>query len=187
MTGDLCMDYDQFYKQLFRPIEERIGNVDDASIMAVVGFDGGGPVTLCTVGHGRERFVTYVTCELAVREEQKPAECGRYEAMMTCDDEAWARDILTKIGRMSLDTAFEHGHTVDVGQVVPDGFPLQGLVVEEFARVIVEGREFGILQFHGVTRAELELAMESGADELLARLKRAGVYPHTSIHRRASI
>ena len=61
------MDYQRFYKQLFQPIEERIGHVDEASIMAIIGFDCGGPVTLCTVGRGREQFVTYVTCELSVR------------------------------------------------------------------------------------------------------------------------
>jgi hypothetical protein len=94
------MDYQRFYKQLFQPIEERLGHVDEANIMAIMGFDCGGPVTLCTVGYGREQFVTYVTCELSVRDEQQPAEFGRYEVMMTCDDEAWARKILTKIGQM---------------------------------------------------------------------------------------
>lgn len=94
------MDYNRFYKQLFQPIEERIGPIDEATIMAIIGFDCGGPVSLCTVGRGREPFVTYVTCELAVREEQKPAGSGRYEVMMTCDDEDWARKILTKIGQI---------------------------------------------------------------------------------------
>src|SRR5215207_5934582 len=88
------MDYVGFYKQLFQPIEERVGHVDEASITAIIGFDCGGPVTLCTVGYGREQFVTYVTCELSVRDEQQPAEFGRYEVMMTCDDEAWVRKIL---------------------------------------------------------------------------------------------
>lgn len=181
------MDYNRFYKQLFRPIEERVGHVDEASIMAIIGFDCGGPVTLCTVGYGREQFVTYITCELSVRDEQQPAEFGRYEVMMTCNDEAWARKILTKIGQMSLDGVFEHGHTVDIGQIVGPDCPLQGLVVEEFARVTVDGRGYGILRFHGVTRSELEFAMESGTDELLERLGRAGIYPRTSIHRRESI
>jgi hypothetical protein len=181
------VDYQRFYKQLFQPIEERIGRVDEASIMAIIGFHCGGPVTLCTVGYGREQFVTYVTCELSVRDEQQPAEFGRYEVMMTCDDEAWARKILTKIGQMSLESVFEHGHTVDIGQIVGPDCPLQGLVVEEFASVTVGGRDYGILRFHGVTRSELEFAMESGTNELLERLGRAGVYPRTSIHRRESV
>lgn len=181
------MDYQRFYKELFQPIEERIGLIDEESIMSIIGFDSGGPVTLCTIGYEREQFVTYVTCELSVRDEQQPAGFGRYEVMLTCDDEAWARKILTKIGQMSLESVFEHGHTVDIGEVVGADCPLQGLVVEEFARVSIDQSGFGILQFHGVTRSELEFAMESGTDELLKRLKSAGIYPHTSIYRRQSI
>src|SRR5687767_9061199 len=112
------MDYDRFYLELFKPIEERIGKIDAETITAIVGFDFGGPVSLCTVGYGREQFVTYVTCELAVREEQLPAEFGRYELMISCDNEKWARKILTKIGEMSMESVFEHGHTVDIGQIV---------------------------------------------------------------------
>jgi hypothetical protein len=118
-------NYQRFYKQLFQPIEERIGRVDEASIMAIIGFDCGGPVTLCTVGRGRDQFVSYVTCELSVRDEQKPAEFGRYEIMMTCDDERWAHKILTKLGQMSLESVFAHGHTVDIRPVVGPDCPVQ--------------------------------------------------------------
>jgi hypothetical protein len=181
------MDYQKFYKQLFQPIEERIGPVDEATLMAIIGFDCGGPVNLCTVGYGREPFVTYVTCELAILETQKPAKFGRYEAMMTCDDEMWAREILTKIGQMSLENAFGHGHTIDIGQIVGADFPLQGLIVEEFAQVTIDGSAYGLLRFHGVTRPELAFAMEFGTDELLEQLDRSGIFPRTSIHRRQSI
>ncbi len=181
------MDYQRFYQQLFRPIEERIGRVDEATIMALIGFDGGGPVSVCTVGRGREPFVTYVTCELSVRKEQQPAEFGRYEVMMTCDDERWAHRILTKLGQMSLESVFGQGHTIDIFPVVEADCPIQGLVAEEFARVTIDGQPYGILYFHGVTRSELEFARESGADVLLKRLRQAGVYPKTSVHRRDSV
>ena len=177
------MDYQRFYKQLFQPIEERIGRIDEGSIMAIIGFECGGPVTLCTVGRGREQFVTYVTCELSVRDEQKPAEFGRYEVMMTCDDERWAHNILTKFGQMSLENVFGNGHTIDISPVAGPDCPVQGLVVEEFARVTIDGQPYGILYLHGVTRSELEFAMESGTDALLARLKQSGIYRRTSVRR----
>jgi polyisoprenoid-binding protein YceI len=88
---------------------------------------------------------------------------------------------------MSLDSAFDHGHTIDVGQIVEGDCPVQGLVVEEFARVKIDGRGYGILRLHGVTRSELEFAMEAGSDKLMDKLKRAGVYPRTSIRRRESV
>jgi hypothetical protein len=172
---------------MFQSIEERIGALDEASIMAIIGFDCGGPVTLCTVGRGREKFVTYVTCELSVREQQPPAEFGRYEMMVTCDDEKWAHKILTQLGRMSLAGAFGHGDTIDISPVVGTACPIQGLLAEEFARVTIDDKPYGILYFHGVTRRELEFAMNAGADELFARLKRAGVYPSTSIYRESSV
>jgi hypothetical protein len=181
------MDYQRFYKQLFEPIEQRIGHIDEVGIVAIIGFDCGGPVSLSTVGRGHEKFVTYVTCELSVRPEQQPADFGRYEIMMTCDDRKWAHDILTRIGHMSLELAFGGGHTIDISQVVTADCPVQGLVVEEFARVVIDGETYGLLYFHGVTRPELEFAMKSGANDLLERLRRAGVYPRTSIQRRESV
>lgn len=99
------MDYQLFYKQLFQPIEDRLGAFDKAGIFAIMGFDGGGAVNLSTIGRDRLQFVTYVTCELAIRDEQKPANFGRYEVMTTCDDQRWARDILTRVGHMRLKRA----------------------------------------------------------------------------------
>ena len=40
------MDYQRFYQQLLMPIEERIAHDDEASIMAIIDFDGGGPVAV---------------------------------------------------------------------------------------------------------------------------------------------
>ena len=107
--------------------------------------------------------------------------------MMTSDDRKWTHMMLTKIGRMSLESALGHGHTIDISQVVESDCPVQGLVVEEFARVTIDGHGYSILRVHGVTRSELEFAVGMGTDKLLEKLKRAGVYPHTSIHRKESI
>ena len=182
------MDYNRFYKHLFTPIEERIGPLDKAGIMAIIGFDFGGPVSLSTVGRERrKKFVTFVTCELACRKEQKPASFGRYELMVTCDDPDWAHTILTKMGQMSLESAFDHGHTVDISQIVPRNCPLKGLITEEFARVRVGRKSFGILQLHGVTRTELEFARRSGADKLIEALKHADIHPRTSPKRKDSV
>jgi len=181
------MKPENFYAQLFRPIHERIGPIDETDIIPFVGFDRGGMVRLSTVSRGRAKFVTYITCELAARAQQQPARFGTYEVMIACDDEPWARWVLTEIGRMSFKTAFEHGHAMDIGEAVGPGFPLQGVIIEEFARVSVDGRPHGIHRLHGVTRAELDFAVGSGTDKLLQLLKDAGIYPLTSIHRGNSV
>ena len=181
------MDYKRFYAQLFKPIEERIGPIDPETIMAIVGFDFGGPVSLRTVGHAREPFVTHVSCELAVRDGQRTGESGPFEVMLTCNDEGWARKILTRLAQMSFDSLFGHGHTIDIGPLAAADDPMQGLIVEEFARVPIDGRDYCILRVHGITRSELEFAMRFGAGDVLTGLMRSGLYPNTNVYRRESI
>jgi hypothetical protein len=181
------MDYDRFYKKLFQPIEERVGPMDQEGIGAIIGFDCGGPIRLDCVGHGRGPFVTYVTAELAWRPEQKPAEFGRYEIMMTCDDEDWARKVLTRMGGMSTDVVFGHGHTVDIQPLVGAKPPIQGVAIEEFARVQIDGQSYGLLQIHGITRSEMEYARKYSTDMLLEQLKHANIYPRTSSKRKRSV
>jgi hypothetical protein len=108
------MDEPDFYNILLAPIVAEYGPLDPKTLTAIVGFDAGGPISLRTVGDRRKDFVTYVTCELAVREDQIPSETGRYELLTTCDDETWAREILTHVGQMTIESAFGHGHTLDI-------------------------------------------------------------------------
>jgi len=176
-------EYRKFYAQLFAPVEAQVSPIDANTLVAVIGFDCGGPLNFCTVGNGREKCVVYVSCELAVRDDQKFEETGPFEVMMVCDNEQWVRKILTNIGRMSLETVFAHGHTIDISPIVESSCPIHGLIAEEFARVQIDGNPYGILCFHGVTQPELEFAMKKGSDRLLSRLKEAGVYPRTIVNR----
>jgi len=183
------LDYGEFYSNLFVPIEEAfVGSIDRDTLMAIVGFDAGGPLNFCTIGHERgDKFVTYVSCELAVRRQQKPSEFGRYELLMTCDDEEWARSLLSDIGRMSLDVAFGDAHTLDIGRWVKPRGPIQGVAFEKFACVEIGGEKFGILRCIGITRPELKYAQKHGVPALVTRLKEAGAYPNSSVRRHSVI
>ncbi len=181
------MKQDRFYEELFRPVRERIGPIDATDIIPFVGFDRGGVVRLSTVGRERGEFVTFVTCELATCPGQRPARFGNYEFMMSCDDTPWTRKVLTAVGRMSFQNAFEHGHALDIGETFGPDFPIQGLVVEEFARTSADGRPCGIHRIHGLTRPELDFVIRFGVNRLLEASRQAGVYPHTSIHRSWSV
>jgi len=177
---------ESFYVQLFAPLEKLVGPIDHDTLMAVVGFDAGGPLNFSTIGRGRGgRFVTYVSCELAVRPEQKPNESGRYELLISCDDEKWVRSIISGVGRMSMAEAFGHHHLLDLGPQVGDDEPIQGLVFEKVCDVVIGEKTFNILRCIGITRAEMEYAEGSGTAELIEKLKQAGVYPHTAIHRKS--
>lgn len=184
------MDYQAFYARLFAPLEARLGPLDPDTLTSIVGFDEGGPLSLCTIGDGRgadATTTTYVSCELAVREDQVPNASGRYELLMSGNDEDWIRQVLTDTGEMSLGTAFNHGDTLDIGAWVDDddgsGHSLQGLLFRQEHALEVDGVAIGVVRAVGITRAEMALARAQGADALVARLQGAGVYPHTLVGR----
>lgn len=179
------MDYNAFYEQLFAPLEARLGRpLDVDTLMAIIGFDEGGPVNLCTLGRDAgEACVAYVSCEMAVRDEQVPNAAGRYELLMSCDDEDWARSILSDTAHMSLDVAFNDGDTLDIGGWVDGDDTLQGLLFRQEYALAVAGRDAGVVRCVGITRAEMELARAQGTDALVARLEAAGIHPHTFVGR----
>jgi len=177
-----------FYSKSLRPIESDIGPIDRDTIASIIGFAFGGPLNFCTVGAKKKRgIITYVSCELAVRKEQFPSSRGRFELMCHCDDEAWVRSVVTRIGQMSLEAQFDHLHTVDITPIVGRRAKLRGVVLEQFASTRIKSVEFSILRVHGVSKRELEFAMGQGSEALLTHLKTTDVYPNTVTTRRSTV
>ena len=105
---------------------------------------------------------------------------GRYELILTCNDEEWATSLLTNIALMTFETAFDHGHTMDILPWLDDPkFPVQGVIFEEFSSSQIDGGRFGIFRVHGVSRIELDVAREKGSNAVLMRRKKQGRYPFT--------
>jgi hypothetical protein len=178
------VDYRRFYEELFAPLEAEIGPIDAETICAILGFDGGGPLSFSTIGANQGGpFITYVSCELAVREEQRPSELGRYELLCTCDDERWVRSILSELGRMSLESTFGHGHTINIGPCVGAQAPVQGVWLEAECCATIDGESYAVYRVIGITRPEMEYKRAKGSEALVAALKVGGVYPHTRVHR----
>lgn len=181
------MNYQLFYRQLFAPLESKFGPIDCDTIVALMGFDGGGPRSFCTFGAELGNpLITYVSCELAVRLEQQPCEFGRYELLSTCDDEGWVRGTLSDIGWMSLDTTFGHGPILDIGPGVAADDPIQGIVFDKVCAVEIENQQFGILGCIGITRPEMDFARLHGSQALFDRLSAASCYPQT-LRKRESV
>lgn len=177
-------DSSDYYRQLFAPLEATIGKIDPNTRFAVIGFDMGGPLSLCTIGaDNHSQFVTYVSCELAVRDQQRPSSIGRYELLCSSDSEQWARSILSAIGRASAQMEFGPGHTIDLGPLVQPSDSLQGVLFETEIATQIHGRPVGILRVIGITRNEMEHKRVFGSLSLINRLKAAGIYPHTVIGR----
>jgi hypothetical protein len=174
---------DKFFKQ----IDEQFGPFDRPFLFRVFPFDAGGALNLLTVGARRESFVTYVTWDLFGHDEQKHGRLGRYELAAVCDDENWCIEILTKIGRQSLETVLNPGDTLDIGPWVDSSAVLQGIVFEEACslriRVGIHREQCGLLRCIGITRQELQYAKDNGVPSLIRLLQDAGIYPRTTINR----
>lgn len=178
-------DVKSFYAELFKPVEAAFGPMDAETMMAIIGFQAGGPLSLCTFGREKQPFVTYVSCELACYQGQQPSPDGPFELLITCKDEGWARIALTSVGQLSFEAPLGHGHTVDLGGGEEEdiGGTLEGVVLERFSTSQIGGRPYSILRAIGVTRPELEWAQANSVDELVKRLKGAGVHPNTDLER----
>ncbi len=182
------MDYGKFYSALFSPLTTTIGPIDKQTIFHIMGFDGGGPVNLSTIGVDAGLHpVTYVTCELATRSEQVPAAKGgyRYELLASSDDQQWVGATLTGLGNMSLEVALGHGHTVDLGLNDSGGPAIQGVLLQEECRSMFNGTQYGVLRCVGITRREMDFARAESSASLVVRLKAGGVWPHTTLTRRS--
>jgi Suppressor of fused protein (SUFU) len=170
---------EQFYERLFAPLSKLVGPIDKDTVVALIGFDAGGPLNFCTIGrHAGHPFPIYVSCELAVRPDQVPSESGRYELLVSCDDESWVRSILTRIGRMSLEAAFGAGHTLDIGPWVDPVDRIQGVAFEELYSTQVSAEGYCVLRCLGLTRSELDLAQDRGSESVISGMRARGVYPH---------
>lgn len=180
------MNHDKFYATLFAPLEASIGPIDPETITAILGFDAGGPLNFCTIGRNNAgALTTYVSCELAVRGDQIPAAFGRYELLASCNDEQWVRSILTSLARATMSIKLGHRHTLDIGAWVAPDHPIQGLILEREAMAVFEGTRYGVMRLIGVTRSELEFAVQEGVPKLLEILKAAGIYPNTDVNRKS--
>lgn len=176
------MEERELYDLIFAPVIASLGAFDARRLTAIVGFWAGGPISLLTIGRERkEPFVTYITCELAVREDQMPSDIGHYELLITCDDEDWAWTVLAKVSQLTTDTAFGSGHTLDISPWVGEDDPLQGLAFEELCRSVVGDENCAVFRLHGLTRDELNSAVQFGVIDVLERRKRDGVYPRTHV------
>jgi hypothetical protein len=174
------MDVEKHYEALFGPVQDRIGPIDSDSLVGIVGFDGGGPISLSTIGVGRAEYPTYVTCALSVRDDQRHEECPPFEVLIRCNDQGFAWNVLTALGDLSLQATLGPGHIVHLDDLAAGG--VVAILLEEFARVDIAGRPHAVLQAVGLSESLLRVAAQTAVDEAVAILKREGVYPNTIVN-----
>jgi hypothetical protein len=140
----ISMNYQEFYSKLFKGLEEKYGSLDEDTLTSIVGFSGGGPVSLSTI----ENKKLYVTCELAVYpEQQKSSEKINYELMSVGDFTAdWCRSVFTALGNLSMNAKLGSGHRIDISGLVEESDPIKEIKLKLFSKIEYEDKYYGVYQ-----------------------------------------
>jgi hypothetical protein len=131
------------YEALFRDLQRKHGRLDDETVTSIVGFNGGGPVSLSKL----EKKSIYVTCELSLYPGQRVSEEGlKFELLsLGAFDLLTCRALFTTIGNLSMQEKLGHDHTIDVRDVLQSGEPSR-VRLQLFSECEIGGERFGVYQ-----------------------------------------
>lgn len=189
MSDQSAIDYGELYDTFVQALERELGVKDDGAIHAIIGFEFGGPPDLLLFRNAPNvRGIFYVTSDLLFFERQPKNSLGRYElALCMPNENKWAQHILYKLAQASVEEVFDAGHTADISVWVEDGCVIKGLLFTKLVSFEFGGQLFGALLCTGVTRTELDFALEHGSEALMRRLKASGAFPVTDLNRASVI
>ncbi len=137
------MSAKEHYTTLYAELIERHGALNDETISSIIGFSGGGPVSMCQIGHE----AIYVTCELSLYPDQICSTDGfRYELLSLGGiDEDACRAIFTALGDLSMEAQLGDTHTVDVSGIAgADG--ITAISLKKFSSSRIGDGMFGIYE-----------------------------------------
>jgi hypothetical protein len=138
------MDYEKFYKELFAPLEEKYGVLDEDTITSFVGFSAGGPVSLSKI----EDKKLYVTCELAVYPDQRVSSEGlKFELFsIGSHSEDWCRTVLTAIGDHSFEAELGDRHRIHITGLIEGPEATDTVQLRLFCKSTIGNVEYGLYE-----------------------------------------
>ena len=180
---------DKLYAAFVRALERKIGPKEDAVVHAIIGFQFGGPPDVLTFSDPPGvKGVFQVTSDLLFFKQQPKNSLGKYEvAICTPKKSDWAQRILGDVAHFTLGAVLDDGHTADITEWVDRKCAIKGLAFTKLIGFEDQGGSFGALLCTGVTRAELDYALEHSSAKLLEKLKAEGVFPVTDQRRRSVV
>jgi hypothetical protein len=179
----------ELYKAFVPVLEGTLGNKAEKVIHAIIGFEFGGPPDLLLFPNPPGiKGIFYVTSDLLFFDRQPENSLGRYEVAICLPKESdWAKQVLYKLSQATVEEAFDVGHTADITAWVSPDCPIKGLLFTKLVSFEFHEQPFGALLCIGITRAELDYAIEHGSEKLLTLLETAGVFPVTNTERSSVI
>ena len=183
------VDYRKLYNAFVPVLERELGRKDEAVIHAIIGFEFGGPPDLLRFRNPPGvSGMFYVTSDLLFFERQPRNSLGRYEVAICVPAESkWAEHLLYKLAQATVEEVFDAGDTADITEWVDPECALKGLLFTKLVGFEFSGQPFGALLCVGVTRPELDYALEHGSEALLTWLKAAQAFPVTDPNRKSVV
>jgi Suppressor of fused protein (SUFU) len=160
----------------------RLGPMDDMLGHSAIPLELGGFADVAWFSCGPADGVICATIELACQRNQIRNRLGRYELVIvteTRDDVA--ADLISKLGRYTLEARLEVGDTMEIGPAAPEGSAISALYFDRFG--VLDGLGAGLLVCVGITSAELVALRGQQRTEVLDRLQRHARFPMTDWQR----
>jgi Suppressor of fused protein (SUFU) len=175
----------KLYESFVTALEKELGPKDPTVTHAIIGFESGGPPDVHYFRNTPNvQGIFYVTSDLLFFRAQPKNSLGRYElAICVPAEDKWARNLLFKLSRATVQEAFDEGHTADITAWVAAECTIKGLLFTKLVSFEFNQQSFGALLCVGITRAEMDYALAHDSVDLLSRLKAAGVFPVTNLSR----
>jgi hypothetical protein len=138
------------YNSLFASAAREFGAASDMTLTGIIGFSGGGPVSICRLGTG----AVYVTCELSLTPDQKESSEGmKFEFLSRLPlSEHDTQNFLTGLGALSLDEELGDMHTIDVSAVSPAP-NIRLIRLQLHSSCSINGAQYGIYEVCDATAA----------------------------------
>ena len=136
-----------------------------------VGVELGGTPDIVSFSQYTPQGKLYVTAELVGSEEQPPNRSGQYElAVCLPEPSEWALDIVCRLAGYTLKTPLEHGETMDMMPVAPEGSTISALLFRRIAQYELFSKPANVICCVGITAVELEFCFARGSRALMGRM-----------------
>jgi hypothetical protein len=134
---------EKHFAGLFNRLTRECGKVDDTALTGIIGFTGGGPVSMCKVGDD----ATYVTVELSLNPRQQASAEGLHFELLCRGDLSvdTAHTLLTAVGGLSMNAVLGDGHTIDMSAAM-DGSEVRMVRLALYSKVGIFRPKYGVYE-----------------------------------------
>jgi hypothetical protein len=180
MTDESHDEWSELWKQRGTGLESLLGKPDDHVYHALIPLAIGGTCDVLRFRHCVPG-VAYVTADLTGI-GQPANRLGTYELMICTREESdWAASVISQLGPYTLESVINPGETRDIGSAISAFLFTEPDVARN--RFMVGVETASLLLCIGITSEELAVCHSEGADEIIQRLRNAGAFPFTDLHR----